>query len=99
MDAMGAYERRSDLVFLDVREGWEWAAGRIDGAVHIPMGELPARVSELDTESSLLCVCRTGHRSHEVARWLTLQGFDARNLDGGIVDWAARGLPFDGEVV
>jgi rhodanese-related sulfurtransferase len=47
----------------------------------------------------VLCVCRTGQRSEMVAQWLRAQGYDAHNLDGGVADWAACGLPFNGEVV
>jgi rhodanese-related sulfurtransferase len=99
MDPRTAQECLDELVLLDVREPWEWQAGRIEGAVHVPMWELPSRLSELSADRPILCVCRTGHRSEEVARWLRTQGFDAHNLTGGLADWAASGLPFKGEVV
>jgi rhodanese-related sulfurtransferase len=99
MDPRVAFEQRDDLVFLDIREPWEWQAGRIAYAVHVPMSELPARVDELGSDRPVVCVCRTGARSDKVAAWLRAQGYDAHNLDGGLADWATSGLPFDGEVV
>jgi rhodanese-related sulfurtransferase len=99
MDPSTAYRRRAELLFLDVREPWEWQAGRIDGALHIPMEALPERLDDVEDARTVLCVCRTGQRSEMVAQWLRAQGYDAHNLDGGVADWAACGLPFDGEVV
>ena len=99
MDPSTAYRRRDELLFLDVREPWEWEAGRIDGVVHIPMGELPERLDDVEQAREVLCVCRTGQRSEMVAGWLRAQGYEAHNLDGGVADWTACGLPFEGEVV
>ena len=99
MDPLTAHRRRDELLFLDVREPWEWQAGRIEGGLHIPMEELPEHLEDLDGARPVLCVCRTGQRSEMVAGWLRAQGYDAHNLDGGVADWAARGLPFEGEVV
>jgi rhodanese-related sulfurtransferase len=99
VDPQTAYRRRDELLFLDVREPWEWQAGRIDDTLHIPMGQLPERLDDLETARTVLCVCRTGQRSEQVAEWLRARGYDAYNLDGGVADWAASGLPFEGEVV
>jgi rhodanese-related sulfurtransferase len=99
MDTMTAYRRRDEFLFLDVREAWEWQAGRIEGALHIPMATLPGHLDDLEPMRPVLCVCRSGQRSEQVAEWLRYQGFDAHNLDGGVADWAASGLPFEGQVV
>ncbi|WP_324650318.1 rhodanese-like domain-containing protein [Georgenia sp. H159] len=77
---------------LDVREQDEWDAGHIAGATHIPLGELPDRLDELP-EEDLLVVCRSGGRSKRASAWLNHTGFTARNLDGGMRDWTAAGLP------
>ncbi|WP_413451573.1 rhodanese-like domain-containing protein [Georgenia phoenicis] len=77
---------------LDVREQDEWDAGHAPGAVHIPLGELPDRLDELP-EEDLLVVCRSGGRSMRATAWLNHSGFTARNLDGGMREWAAAGLP------
>jgi rhodanese-related sulfurtransferase len=78
------------LVVLDVREPVEWAHGHIEGALHIPMNEIPERLAEVP-EGQLLVVCKVGGRSAQVTAWLTQQGRDAVNLDGGMLDWEAAG--------
>jgi rhodanese-related sulfurtransferase len=50
MDPRTVADRRGELQILDVREDEEWAAGHIDGAVHIPLGQLPQRIGELDPQ-------------------------------------------------
>jgi rhodanese-related sulfurtransferase len=84
------------LHVLDVREPEEWAAGHIDGALHIPLAVLPARLSEVPTDQTLV-VCLVGGRSAQAVMWLQRQGFDAVNLDGGMLDWAAAGRPMVSE--
>jgi rhodanese-related sulfurtransferase len=90
-----------DAVLLDVREDDEWAAGHIDGAHHIPMGELPARfgdVADLAGDApELVVVCRSGSRSARVVAWLAQNGVDAVNLDGGMGAWASLGRPMVSE--
>ncbi|MFC4553645.1 rhodanese-like domain-containing protein [Georgenia faecalis] len=81
---------------LDVREQDEWDAGHAPDAVHIPLGELPARVDELP-EADLIVVCRSGGRSARATAWLARAGFEARNLDGGMKAWERAGLPLAGE--
>ncbi|MBL7502246.1 rhodanese-like domain-containing protein [Frankia sp. CNm7] len=81
------------LFVLDVREPDEWAAGHIDGAVHIPMGELVARIEEIPRSTRVIAVCRSGRRSAAVTAYLADGGWDAHNLDGGMITWAALGRP------
>ncbi|WP_307718971.1 rhodanese-like domain-containing protein [Nocardioides sp. LS1] len=78
------------LVVLDVREPVEWEHGHIDGAVHIPLMDLPERLTELP-EGQTLVVCRVGGRSAQATGYLVQQGIDAVNLDGGMVEWADAG--------
>ncbi|MDF9714881.1 rhodanese-like domain-containing protein [Nocardioides sp. ChNu-99] len=80
------------LPVLDVREPSEWAAGHIEGALHVPLNELPARLDEVPTEQTLV-VCKAGGRSGQAVAWLTQQGRDVVNLDGGMLDWEAAGRP------
>ncbi|GAA2736374.1 rhodanese-like domain-containing protein [Pedococcus aerophilus] len=88
-------EVADDAVMLDVREQDEWDAGHAPGAVHIPLGDLPARLDELpDTDSGTLAVtCRAGGRSARAVAWLSQQGFDVANVDGGMKAWEAAGKP------
>lgn len=81
------------LVVLDVREPHEWDAGHVDGAVHIPLGELTARVGELDPQAETLVVCHLGGRSAQATAWLGQQGHDVTNLAGGMDAWEAAGRP------
>jgi rhodanese-related sulfurtransferase len=75
-------------VLLDVRESWELAIARLPAAVHIPMGEIPRRLKELDAQREVVVLCRSGGRSMQVARYLETQGFGrVANLDGGILAW------------
>jgi len=82
-----------DWVVLDVREPYEWAAGHIEGALHIPMGEIPARVGELDSQVRTLVVCHVGARSARVTAWLHQQGYDVVNLAGGMDAWEGAKRP------
>ncbi len=78
---------------LDVRESWEWAVGslRASGALHIPLGELPTRLSEVPADRDVVVYCRTGRRSLDGARVLLESGRRAVwNLEGGLKAWAER---------
>ena len=81
---------------LDVREDEEWAAGHIEGAIHIPLGELPARLAEVP-QGQTLVVCKAGGRSARAVLYLAQQGHDVVNLAGGMLDWEAAGRPMVSE--
>jgi rhodanese-related sulfurtransferase len=81
---------------LDVREPYEWEAGRLPGSLWIPMGQLAGRLDELPT-GPLVVVCRVGSRSGHVAGALAARGYDARNLIGGLEMWHASGYPLEPE--
>jgi rhodanese-related sulfurtransferase len=80
-----------DLAVLDVREPHEWAHGHIDGALHVPLMQLGERLDEVPRERQLLVVCKIGGRSMQAVDWLQQQGYDAVNLDGGMIEWADAG--------
>lgn len=82
---------------LDVREPYEWAAGHIEGAVHLPMGEVMARLAEVPVEHEVVVVCKVGGRSAQVVGYLNQVGRQAVNLDGGMYAWVAAGLPMVSE--
>jgi rhodanese-related sulfurtransferase len=78
-------------VIVDVREPWEYAHCRIDGALSIPLGKLPDRLAELPAGRDLVLVCHHGGRSQNAALWLARNGFAAvHNLRGGIEAWAVE---------
>ena len=74
---------------IDVREKWELDVARIPEVLHIPMGEIPARVGELDANREIVVMCRSGGRSMQVAQFLDRNGFrNVANLTGGILAWS-----------
>lgn len=74
---------------LDVREPWERDICALDGAVEIPMAEVPGRLDELDRSAHTIVVCHHGMRSAQVTSFLEQSGFSrAYNLSGGIDAWA-----------
>ena len=86
-----------DAVVLDVREDDEWAAGHIEGATHIVMGNLPAQLDDLPEGDPVYVTCRSGGRSARVTAWLNANGFDAVNVGGGMGGWEAAGRPMVSE--
>jgi rhodanese-related sulfurtransferase len=70
---------------LDIREPFEWGQGTLPDSTLIPMGEIPERLGELDTDQAFLVVCRSGARSQQVAAFLTMNGFTrVANMAGGM---------------
>lgn len=82
-----------EALFLDVREPYEWDSGHLEESLHIPIAQITERVDELDSSRKVVVVCQVGQRSELVANWLSEQGFDAHNLEGGLVAWKSAGLP------
>jgi len=80
-----------EVLLLDVREDDEWAAGHAPDAVHVPMGQL--RQDTVPRDRPVLVVCRVGGRSAAVAQALEQLRYDVANVGGGMLTWAAAGLP------
>lgn len=96
-EAVTLINRREPLV-LDVRGQGEFAAGHIAGARLIPVGELKARVSEIEKfkDKPVLVHCATGNRSFTAARLLKEAGFkEVFNLQGGLGAWQQAGMPVE----
>jgi rhodanese-related sulfurtransferase len=74
-------------VLLDVRSEVEYAIGHLDGAINIPVDELPARTDELDPHASIVVYCLSGHRSEQAGRVLTGAGFDRVRDLGSITSY------------
>jgi molybdopterin/thiamine biosynthesis adenylyltransferase/rhodanese-related sulfurtransferase len=82
-------ERGERIVIVDVREPHEWDIAHIEGARLIPLGELAARVHELDSADQIVLHCKTGARSARALEFLRGIGFrKLKNLKGGINAWA-----------
>jgi rhodanese-related sulfurtransferase len=78
-----------ETMLLDVRESAERERGAIPGSVHIPLGQLRARLNELPRDKEIIVHCQTGQRSYFACRILTQRGFRARNLAGSFRTWNA----------
>jgi adenylyltransferase/sulfurtransferase len=73
---------------VDVREGWEWELGHLPGARHIPLGQLPARLGELDPARPVALYCHHGVRSLHGLAFLRHHGFgEVVHLGGGTEAW------------
>jgi rhodanese-related sulfurtransferase len=81
----------SGALLLDVREPDEWAAGHAPAATHTPLGLLDP--TALPADRVIVAVCRSGNRSGKATDSLRAAGLDAHNLTGGMIGWAAAGLP------
>lgn len=81
-------DRIVDPTVIDVREDYELEeTGTIKGAIHIPMNEVPNRLNEITKEREIYILCRSGVRSYNVAKYLNELGYEAINLDGGIINY------------
>lgn len=87
--------KREQVQILDVREQYEWDAGHIDGAVHVPLAQVMGGQERglLDPERPVVVVCKTGNRSELASVMLRARGFNAENFEGGTELWVAAGLP------
>jgi rhodanese-related sulfurtransferase len=84
-------DRGEKLFLVDVREPHEHALCRIEGAVLIPMGTIPANLQKLDADEDVICFCHHGMRSLDVANWLRQQGVpSAKSMAGGIDRWSTE---------
>ena len=83
---------------VDVREPGEYAEAHVPGATLIPMGQLSARMSELDRTATVHVICASGNRSSAMVYLLAASGFDAVNVAGGTSDWVRSGRPVEGGV-
>jgi rhodanese-related sulfurtransferase len=91
----------SDAQLIDVREPYEWDAGRIAGARHIELERLAAQAESIDRDRPVIFQCRLGVRSAMATQAFRAAGYDAHSLAGGIQRWVDEGLaiePEDGHV-
>jgi rhodanese-related sulfurtransferase len=91
----GVHDRLDQIQLIDCREPYEWEAGRVEGAVHIPLNDIMAGAgADLDTAKPVAVICRSGNRSELATMMLQARGFEAYNVQGGMEAWATEGLPF-----
>jgi rhodanese-related sulfurtransferase len=93
--AKGVFDNLDEVQLVDCREQYEWDAGRVEGAIHLPLNDILAGAgSDLDHERPVAVICRSGNRSELAALMLQARGFEAYNVEGGMESWAREGLPF-----
>lgn len=100
MPGLPVFNLPAGVVLLDVRENEEWRAGHAPQAVHVPMGQVPLRLEEIVAafpDATVHVVCRSGIRSAQITAYLTAQGLDAVNVEGGMESWQADGRPLVAE--
>jgi rhodanese-related sulfurtransferase len=94
-------EKGEDVQLIDVRENYEWDAGRMPGARHIELGQVAAQAQTIDREKPVVFYCRVGSRSAMAADAFRQAGYDAYSLGGGLLAWEREGgalEPEDGTV-
>src|SRR5512135_651100 len=82
-----------ELVLVDVRQAFEVERGRIHGAINIPLGQLRGRLSELDPDRPIAFLCHSGARSSRATGIAIKAGYNAVNVQGGMIGWRRAGLP------
>mgnify|MGYP001590441664 FL=1 len=82
---------KGGVVVVDVREPHELDICRLNGTLHIPMGQISERLEDLDPAAEILVHCRSGGRSGKVVEFLQSKGYkNVFNVAGGILAWAER---------
>ena len=77
-----------EIVLIDVREKHEYEFCKIKGSLHIPMNEIPKKISELNPKEKYAIICHSGVRSEMVTNYLNKNNFYAVNVVGGIDKWS-----------
>ena len=80
------------IQLIDVREPYEWDAGRVDGSRHIELERLASQADTIDRERPVVFLCRLGARSAMAATAFRAAGYDAWSMRGGLTLWHDRGL-------
>jgi adenylyltransferase/sulfurtransferase len=82
------------VVLLDVRSHQERNHKHIKGSLHIPVNELPQKLTMLEKyrQKEIICYCHSGSRSFMTTLLLTKNGFQAANMKGGMIEWNSLNL-------
>jgi rhodanese-related sulfurtransferase len=84
-----------EIQLIDVREDYEYEAGHVADAEHIELGLVASRAEDIDRDEPVVFYCRSGARSAMAAHAFRRAGYEAYNLDGGLLAWTAEGLPLE----
>ena len=80
--------KQGEIVLIDIREKHEYEFCKIKGSLHIPMNEVPQKISELNPNEKYAIICHSGVRSEMVTNYLNKNNFYAVNVVGGIDKWS-----------
>ncbi|UOR12089.1 rhodanese-like domain-containing protein [Halobacillus amylolyticus] len=86
-DVLTRKQQAEKVHLIDVRTKDEVDSGKIPGALHIPLHELPERMSEIEKGKEYILICRSGNRSGKAAKLLKQNGFKVLNMSGGMMKW------------
>jgi rhodanese-related sulfurtransferase len=89
--------REGRVQLVDVREAYEREAGHVAASRHVPLVDLTAEAPTIDPSLPVVFVCRVGARSSMAAWSFARAGYDAHNMEGGMIGWVAAGLPLEPE--
>jgi rhodanese-related sulfurtransferase len=87
--------QRDEIQLIDVREPYEHEAGRIAGDRLVVLTELATQADTIDRDRPVVFYCRSGSRSAMASEAFRGAGYDAHNMEGGLLDWTAAGLPLE----
>jgi len=87
--------QREGAQLIDVREGYEWDAGRIEGARHVELGQVASQAATIDRDRPVVFYCRVGGRSTMAAQAFRKAGYEAYSMAGGLEAWAGAGRPLE----
>jgi rhodanese-related sulfurtransferase len=83
------FDSKANLCLIDVRQDWEFELCHVEGSLHLPLDQLPQRLTEIPENTPLFTLCHHGIRSGHAAAFLKNAGFkDVSNIKGGIDAWA-----------
>ncbi len=94
-EQVAALHQRGEVDLVDVREPYEYEAGRIAGARHVELAKLTEEAPSFDSQRPLVFYCRLGGRSAVATQAFRASGFQAFNMTGGLLAWDAQGLPLE----
>ncbi|WP_419892792.1 rhodanese-like domain-containing protein [Oceanobacillus kimchii] len=77
----------NNVVLVDVREDDEVAQGIIENAKHIKLGDITQEYGNLSKDKEYIMICRSGRRSYNASEFLQEQGFNVKNMSGGMLEW------------
>ena len=91
VDELASKLEEGKVVLIDVREPYEFATGRVKGAVNVPLGRLAEKLGRFDSRAETYVICQSGHRSVTGVRLLERSGFDhAYSVKGGTSAWRGK---------